>query len=156
MATIALETYVSGTRELAAAGIYGALGLQRGGDATKTFRAGVFARDVLITLGDSDVKPSLVRIPIAWRVPNSIAFPRFQGFFEIREGPNALVSIALLGYYHPPFGAAGVAFDAVAGHRIANATVQQLLNDVANAVEGVRSRGASARLSEEPHGCYNI
>jgi hypothetical protein len=138
MSTIAVETYVSGTRALAAASVYAAVGLPGPGEAMKTFRVGVFARDVSIALGARDEKASLIRIPVSWLVPDSNAFPHFQGFFEIRQHPDALVSIALLGYYHAPFGAAGMAFDAVAGHRIANATVQRLLNDVTNAMKGVR------------------
>ena len=133
MSTIATETYVRSSAEHAAAQIYGVFGIEREGDAVRRLRAGPAARDVVVTLGQLERSPSLIRVPISWRVPDSGAFPHFHGFFEIRPC-DGLACIALLGYYQPPFGVAGRAFDAIAGHRIASATIAQLLAEVADAV----------------------
>ncbi|HEU5481170.1 MAG TPA: hypothetical protein VFU90_15100 [Candidatus Tumulicola sp.] len=133
MSTIATQTYVRSSAEHAAERIYSAFGIEREGDAVKRLRAGPVARDAIVTLGKPERRPSLIRVAISWHVPDSGAFPHFRGFFEIRSC-DGLACIALLGYYQPPFGVAGRAFDAIAGHRIANATIAQLLAEVADAV----------------------
>jgi hypothetical protein len=133
VSTIATKTYVRSSAEQAVAQIYGVFGIEREGDAVRRLRAGPVARDAVVTLGEPERGPSLIRVPISWRVPGSGAFPQFRGFFEIRPC-DGLACIALLGYYQPPFGVAGRAFDAVAGHRIANATIAQLLAEVADAL----------------------
>jgi len=92
---------------------------------------GEFAREVTVTVGEADRKRSLTRIPISWRVPHSEAFPVFQGFFEIQPLSSYDVQIALLGYYHAPFGTIGAAFDAVLGRRIAEATIRHLVEEIA-------------------------
>ena len=92
------------------------------------------SRDVIVTVGDPQRKRSLTRIPISWRVPESDAFPVFQGFFEVQPLSSYDVQIALLGYYHAPFGTIGAVFDAILGRRIAEVTVEHLVEEIAAAI----------------------
>ena len=95
---------------------------------------GELARDVLLTLEEVEQKGRIARIPISWRVPESNAFPVFQGFFEVRPLTDIETNVSILGFYHPPFGVVGAAFDAVAGRKIATATLRHLLAEVVRAV----------------------
>ena len=120
--------------EYAARCVYGALGAKGPDEITKTFHVGAIARDVLLTLGDLDQRGPIWRIPVKWHVPNSNAFPHFRGFFELRRRSTHRLAIVLLGYYQPPFGAVGAVFDAVAGFRIANVTLSQLIDEIVAAI----------------------
>ena len=75
-------------------------------------------------------------IHITWHPEGSVVFPIFKGTLVVWGEDDPKVSfIELDGGYKPPFGAAGQAFDAVIGHRIAEQTARQLLNDLKAAVE---------------------
>jgi hypothetical protein len=134
MATLTMERELPGTQQRAAESIYGAIGARRAGEVTKAFRVGVIERDVLLTLGELDCKSAIWRIPVSWHVCGTGAFPVFHGFFEIRIRPEDRIAIVLLGYYQPPFGAAGAVFDAFVGRWIANVTVSQLLDEIVDAM----------------------
>jgi hypothetical protein len=135
MATLMMEREVLDCEmERAARCIYGTLGASGPGEVTKTFHVGTIARDVLLTLGDLDRKTAIWRIPVSWHVPHSDAFPHFHGFFELRHRFDRRLAIVLLGYYQPPFGTFGIAFDAVAGRHIAHATVSQLLDEILDGI----------------------
>jgi hypothetical protein len=139
MATLTMEREIATSQQDAAYCVYAALGASHAGEVTKTFRVGAIRRDVRLTLGDLDRKSSVWRIPVSWHVPETNAFPVFHGFLEIRCKHSDLVAIALLGYYQPPFGAAGAVFDAVAGRYIANVTISQLLDEIVAASERQRT-----------------
>lgn len=63
-------------------------------------------------------------------------YPSFDGVLTVRAEETYRTSrLALDGSYQPPGGAAGAAFDAVVGTRIAKATAQQLLQRVGDALE---------------------
>jgi len=58
-------------------------------------------------------------------------YPSFSGTLTVRadEDWNA-ARLELIGSYDPPFGPAGLIFDAIAGTRIARATAKTLLADI--------------------------
>lgn len=62
-------------------------------------------------------------------------FPDFQGTLRLRIVSVDASGLALEGTYRPPFGAAGAVFDALAGRRIARATMRDLLERLAGAME---------------------
>ncbi len=75
-------------------------------------------------------------IRISWKPEGSVVFPIFEGTLVVwgEDDPKASF-IEIDGRYTPPFGAAGQMFDAVIGHRIAQQTARELLNDLKAAVE---------------------
>lgn len=74
-----------------------------------------------------------------WRVhwkPKSGPYPEFDGELTVRADENYESSLLeLQGSYLPPGGAAGAAFDAAIGKRIASATAQALLERVGAELE---------------------
>jgi hypothetical protein len=71
---------------------------------------------------------------LAWIPEHNAALPDFRGVLTVRPKDRG-VSMRLQGRYDPPFGLAGKLFDAVAGHRIAAATMQRLLDQLIEDVE---------------------
>jgi hypothetical protein len=145
MATIVMEKEVDCPPDSAINRVYSAFGASHAAEVTRTLsvpfediglpKVGTLARDVLVTLGDPEHKRSLVRIPLSWRVPDSNAFPIFHGFIEVQSQALDRIQLAILGYYQPPFGTLGVIFDAVAGRKIAHATIHHLLDEISRAIE---------------------
>jgi hypothetical protein len=83
---------------------------------------------------DNDNLNDLIRI--SWRPEGSVVFPVFEGTLVVWSEDDPQTSfIELDGGYKPPFGAAGQVFDSAIGHRIAEQTARQLLNDLKAAVE---------------------
>jgi hypothetical protein len=81
-----------------------------------------------------DNRNDLLRI--SWKPEGTVVFPVFAGRLVVwSEDDPKIAFIELDGSYEPPFGAAGQAFDAVIGHRIAQQTARQLLNDLKTALE---------------------
>ena len=79
-------------------------------------------------------------IEISWRPEGMLVFPSFEGTLAICSESDRNVSrLELEGSYTPPFGVAGMLFDAAIGHRIAQATAREFLKDVKNAIEGTVS-----------------
>lgn len=107
---------------------------------------GELSREVVVTVGDPMRKGSLTRMQLSWRVPHSDVFPVFHGFFEIQPLSSYEIHLALLGYYHAPFGMLGAVFDMVLGHRIAEATVHHLIEEIAKAIEEPITSRKVARL----------
>jgi len=66
-------------------------------------------------------------IDVSWKPANGGPFPEFHGTLSIAQDAIDWSRIDLDGAYRPPFGLAGAAFDAVLGHRIAEATANHLL-----------------------------
>lgn len=155
MATLVFEKEIACPPALAVPRMYRALGASGTHETTYTLtvpfaelglpNVGELARDVTVTIGDPDRKRSLTRIPLAWRVPESDAFPVFQGFFEIQPLSSYEVQIALLGYYHAPYGALGAIFDAVLGKKIAEVTIRHLVDEISRAIEEPVTASTAAR-----------
>ena len=160
MATLVVEREIFCPPALAVARIYRAFGAEGLRETMHTLHVpfadlglpnvGAFHREVLVTLGEPQRRRALTRIPLTWRVPDGavFAFPMFKGFFEVQPLSSREIQLALLGYYHPPFGAFGVVFDAALGHRIAEVTVGHLMDEVCTAIKDdpVLTSDKAARL----------
>ena len=118
--------------------------------AVQGAEVGVRLRDVVPTLGGRLRQPvQLVsaRHPdeaesgrahdqheISWTAGTRF-FPDFQGTLQLRIVSVEQTRLTLEGTYRAPFGAAGQVFDAVLGRRIARATMRDLLDRLADAME---------------------
>lgn len=69
---------------------------------------------------------------VRWTPAKSGSYPTFEGTLTLRggDGPDSC-RLEISGDYQPPLGAAGRAFDAALGSRIASATARGLLEDLA-------------------------
>jgi len=74
-------------------------------------------------------------------------FPDFHGTLTLRIDSVETTRLTLEGTYEPPFGPFGVAFDMVAGRRIARATLSDLLRRLGDAME---AREAEFRAGAPP------
>lgn len=145
MSTLVVEKEIRCSPVLAVGRIYRALGAEGVHETTHVLHApfeelglpdiGELSREVTVTIGDPERKRSLTRIPLSWRVPNNNSYPVFRGFFEVQPLSSREVQLALLGYYHAPYGVIGAVFDAVLGRKIAEATTKYLVDEIARAIE---------------------
>ena len=72
------------------------------------------------------------RIALVWRATNHPGlFPTMTGALTIYALSSTETQLDFAGIYDPPLGIVGEAIDAVAFHRIANASVLELVRDVA-------------------------
>jgi hypothetical protein len=73
---------------------------------------------------------------VTWTPEDHGPYPMFVGTLAITSGDDYdSFFISLSGEYAPPFGAFGAAFDALIGHRIAEATARNLLETMASEIE---------------------
>jgi len=97
---------------------------------------GKLSRRAVITLGASHLRSDgATLVPIHWKDSNSQNFPEFKGFVEIVPMAKDESQLAIIGQYHPPFGPIGAAFDAAIGKRIAEVSVELLLERLRSALE---------------------
>lgn len=95
------------------------------------------AKDVDVTLAPT-TDPMHFDEPwrVAWAPHGGGPYPQFEGVLSIRADEDwNTAAIELAGAYEPPYGAAGKAFDAIAGSRIAQATARTLLERIGNRIE---------------------
>jgi hypothetical protein len=72
-------------------------------------------------------------IHVAWQASEDTgAYPSFRGTLKAVAGSEREAIINLAGFYSPPGGVAGAAFDAVVGGRIAYAAIDRLLGEIAD------------------------
>ena len=96
----------------------------------KTLSGATAMHPVTVALGIPDTATGS-RFPITWSPPSHRrTLPSFAGVLEIlADGDDALLRIS--GSYEPPLGPPGKVLDAVAGRRMAHASIQDLTNYVA-------------------------
>lgn len=76
------------------------------------------------------------RFGVEWAPTGDGPLPKFSGTLSIESDEDYDAFFAALeGQYEPPLGIAGRAFDALVGHRIAEATADQLLHRIRDYVE---------------------
>ena len=99
-----------------------------------------FDRDVLVEAHRARDAGNLNDVvSIKWTPEGTRAFPCFSGTLMVCGDDDPSRSyIELDGFYAPPLGAAGQAFDATIGHHIAQATARELLADIKTAIERTR------------------
>jgi hypothetical protein len=93
-------------------------------------------------------------IGIRWTPEPGGMYPSFDGELRVLEGRHAYSSILeLVGHYAPPLGAIGSGFDAAVGHRIAEATIEHVLEGLASGIMASERIGTwereLSRLHEE-------
>jgi hypothetical protein len=90
--------------------------------------------DVLVTIKPRPGYPGYEILDIHWEARGGGPFPTFTGKLSLEdEGPFCRLNLD--GEYKPPLGIAGAAFDAVVGHRIAEATGNDFLEQLRQFVE---------------------
>jgi hypothetical protein len=93
-------------------------------------------RQVEIVLGEAVETPSRIWLPINWKPASGTGvFPALEGELEAAPLGKELTQIGLSARYKPPFGVVGSTLDRMFLHRVAEATVQDFVQRVANAVE---------------------
>lgn len=104
----------------------------------------VAERDAVITLTQTREYPGYKIMEIAWHAAGGGLYPVFQGTLSAGEEGVQYCRLDLDGAYDPPLGLAGAAFDAVLGHRIAEATARQLLALLKTGCERAYAQGSTA------------
>jgi len=85
--------------------------------------------DVVAHFAAPDDSYGVQRIAVTWKPEGGGAFPTLTGFISVEQDERyGSSSLLLEGTYEPPFGVAGLAFDAAFGRRIASATAHELLH----------------------------
>jgi len=69
------------------------------------------------------------RLSLRWKPQGDGPYPTFTGSLTIHP-VSGETELELKGEYEPPFGALGIAFDALAGNRAARATAHALLGEL--------------------------
>jgi len=84
---------------------------------------------------------------VEWRAGTRL-FPDFHGTLRLRIASVETTRLTFEGAYRPPFGRAGLLFDAVLGRRIARATMSDLLERIGNGLEA-RELAYEAKMRDE-------
>jgi len=84
---------------------------------------------------------------IEWHAGTRL-FPDFHGTLRLRIATVESTRLTFEGAYRPPLGQVGVAFDALIGRRIARATMRELLDRIADALER-REREVEQQFRDE-------
>ncbi|GMQ85499.1 MAG: hypothetical protein BMS9Abin07_1065 [Acidimicrobiia bacterium] len=94
-----------------------------------------FAKTVELQLQDLSSAPDKVVLSIGWTATGPTAlFPRMDGDLMIEPlGPD-LTQLSFQGSYTPPFGAPGLLLDQWVLHRVAEASVKNLVDRVADSL----------------------
>jgi hypothetical protein len=93
-------------------------------------------KQVEIELGDPVETPSRTWLPLWWKATGPGGFfPSLEGELEAAALGKNLTQIGLSARYKPPFGVVGTTLDRMFLHRVAEATIQDFLQRVAEAVE---------------------
>jgi hypothetical protein len=96
--------------------------------------------DVDAELTAADLDPLEYRINISWKPSGTALLPRFNGTLRFQwDEDYGNTWLVIEGDYEPPLGAAGKAFDAIAGQYIARGTLRALLDDFRSVVETARA-----------------
>ena len=92
-------------------------------------------KHVEVTLGDPIVTGDWVTIPISWKptFPASL-FPVFDGRLKLVPHLDGHTRLTVSGTYEPPFDALGRTLDEAGMHTAAEATLKELAESIATAV----------------------
>ena len=87
-------------------------------------------RDVEVHLRPAPDYPGYHNLDVTWAPKDGGPYPTFQGTISIADEGGGWSRIDLDGGYRPPLGILGAAFDAMLGHRIAEAVAANLLAEI--------------------------
>lgn len=104
----------------------------------------VIERDAMLKVALVREYPGYEIMEIGWHAREGGPYPAFKGTLSAGQEGLSFCRLDLDGAYEPPGGLAGVAFDAVLGHRIAEETARELLRTLKHALEGAHKNGATS------------
>ena len=82
-------------------------------------------------VGDATSGPA-IRLQLEWEAATAPGFfPFMKAYLSVYPLTSTETQLDFCGLYEPPFGGLGRAMNAVAGHRIAEASVHRFINEVA-------------------------
>lgn len=87
-------------------------------------------RDVDFHLKSKPGYPGYRLLDVSWEPKDGGPYPRFDGTLSVAEDAYGWSRIEIDGKYKPPFGVAGAAFDVAVGHKIAQSTATELLDEL--------------------------
>jgi len=128
----ALEVFQSATKTAAsrAQSVAAELHVDLGGIGVKA--------DIRISVKDVEEKATdamsgpATRLRLAWEAATAPGlFPLMKAELSVYPLTSTETQLDFLGFYEPPFSTLGRAMNAVAGHRIAEASVHRFINEVA-------------------------
>jgi len=73
---------------------------------------------------------------ISWQTDDSPLFPRFDGTLSAHAEGAHECTLTIDGSYEVPLGVVGLFFDAIVGARVARSTIEGLLREFRDAIEG--------------------
>jgi hypothetical protein len=94
----------------------------------------VLERDVSVRIEYVPHPEEGAHLHICWE-PDATLFPSFKGTLRAEDAEAKTCMLRIAGTYEVPGGVAGQLFDAVIGVRIANGTLEQLLEQFRDAIE---------------------
>ncbi len=103
------------------------------------------AREVIVRIAQPKAAPGRRVLSVTWTPKNGGPYPNFSGTLALTDHEPHKCQLTIGGSYGPPGGLAGVAFDAVVGRRMANASLKALLLTLKAAIETAHAdRGPAA------------
>lgn len=93
---------------------------------------GALAKTIELEIKDRYAGPDQVVLAMSWTATGATAlFPRMEADLKIEPLGPALTQLSFEGSYQPPLGAPGAAMDRWALHRVAEASVKNLVDLIA-------------------------
>lgn len=93
---------------------------------------------VIVELGEPEKKGEWTNVPISWKAtfPEQL-FPVLFGRVELVPVEKELTRLTVSGMYEPPLGRLGALIDDAIMHSVAEATVKEVTESIANQLAGI-------------------
>ena len=110
-------------------------------------RGGVVAKMVELEMKDRSAGPDQVVLAVSWTATGATAlFPRMEADLTMRPlGPD-LTQLSFEGSYEPPLGVPGAVLDRWVLHRVAEASVKNFVDRVAQDLDAYATADADGQL----------
>jgi hypothetical protein len=121
------------------AGFFAAHPAPTGTGSRLIFHAGNIETPAIVLVAPAHLPGEMTpRYTVHWEADGHAGFPVFQGVLTVEADEDYdAFWLRLAGWYTPPAGIIGAAFDAVVGKRLASETAHNLLAEIREAVEAV-------------------
>jgi len=107
---------------------------------------GALAKRVELEIKNRSVAPDQVVLAVSWTATGTTAlFPRMEADLKLEPLGPGETQLSFEGSYEPPLGAPGAVLDRWALHRVAEASVKNLVDRVAQDLEAQAAAGADDR-----------
>lgn len=109
------------------------------------------SRLVEVQIGDLVTSGSSMVLPLRWRATGRSGglFPTLDADLILAPDGDQASLLGLAGVYRPPLGPVGAAMDEVMLNRVAAATIQAFLRDLAGTITGERCTAPTGMLNPE-------